>query len=215
MQALKGDLGVLGVADVLRFLARTGKSGRLVFEGVEGEGSVWLDGGVVVAVTAGGDPVRGLAAPLDEAVCSLLRRASGSFAFDPDAPPVPEGTGVGERVEDLLGRALVLLDEWQVLHEAIPSLDLRVRMVEAIPAGEHRTVTAEQWRVLVAIGRECSVGSLAETLGLSELGVLRLVHDLVTAGLAGLASPRPPVGRAPRRSTQSVREGYPDAVRRR
>ena len=209
MPALTGDLAELGCADVLRFLAATGKTGCLRVEGHAGQGSVWVRDGDVVAAAQGPGADREPPGPIDEVLCALLRHESGSFSFDPAGPPAPNGdTGAGtdagaHRVEDLLPRAWALLDEWQVLHEVIPSLDLLVRMVEVIPDGEERTVTADQWPVLVAIGRECTVSALADRLGVSELGVLRLVHALLAGGIASLSAPRPGAGRARRAPVRS------------
>lgn len=185
MLALRGDLETLALAELLEFLAATGKSGCLRLDGDRGQGTVWLRGGAVAAAATDHAPE----APLAEVFCDLLSFQTGSFVFDRDSRSSEDGDT--ERVHDLLDRAQLLLDEWQELHELVPSLELRVGLAAAIPAAGQVTVTAEQWRALVAIGGGCTVARLAAALGLSELGVMRVVQDLVSAGLVGLDKPQP------------------------
>lgn len=185
MLALRGDLETLALVELLEFLASTGKSGCLRLDGDRGHGTVWLRGGAVAAAATAHAPD----APLAEVFCDLLSFETGSFVFDRADQPSEDGDT--ERVHVLLDRAQLLLDEWQELHELIPSIEVRVGLAAEVPAGEQLTVTAEQWRALVAIGGGCTISRLAAVLGLSELGVMRVVHDLVSSGMAGFETPQP------------------------
>jgi hypothetical protein len=178
--ALHGTLDTFGLTDVLQLLAATGKTGCLRVEGDGGQGTVWVrDGAVTAAATE-----RVTGAPLDEVVCDLLRYESGSYAFEVDER-APEAE-VPESLHDLLDRADQLLAEWRELQAVVPSLDHQVGLVEALAEGQEVTVTAGQWPALVAVGRGCTVGDLANSLGLTELRALRTVHDLVMSGLTTL-----------------------------
>src|SRR5262245_13642933 len=77
--ALQGTLDTFALPDVLRLLAGTRKTGRLRLVGDRGNGSVWVDGGSVVATEASGSP-----APkgLGEVFFELLRYRDGSFTFE-------------------------------------------------------------------------------------------------------------------------------------
>jgi len=187
--ALTGDLDDLGLDEVLRFLTRTRQTGCLRVAGDQRETKVWVDDGAVLAATS--DTLRH-ASP-EEVMCDVLRHEGGTFSFDPDGPPAPDGTG--EDLEDLLARAHALVVEWRDLARAIPSLEHRIHLAPSIPDHDHRTVTAAQWPALVAIGRGVSISGLASVLRLSDLAVLRVAHDLVDTGLAELTAPRPPVRR--------------------
>ena len=186
--ALQGTLDTFSLPDVLRLLATTSKTGRLRIDGDRGQGSVWLaDGGVVDA-----DAERAVdGTPTDEVVFELLRFRSGAFAFDGD--DAPNAVGEPEDVESLLRRANALLSEWSELESVVPSLAHEVTLASDLSVDEV-TIDAERWRSLVAVASGRTVGELAKTLGLTELGVSRAVRDLVDLGVAEVESP----GSAPR-----------------
>jgi len=192
--ALRGTLDTLG-RDGLHLLAASAGTGCLRFEGDGGQGTVWVrDGRVTAAETD-----RASGAPLDEVVCDLLRYESGSFVFELDegAPQL----AAAPSVHDLLASAATMLTEWRALQAVVPSLDHRVGLVDAI-ADEQITITASQWPALVAVGDGCTVSGLAATLGLTELHVLRAVHDLVTSGLTTIDAERPARSRTRRPRTR-------------
>ena len=77
--ALQGTIETFALPDVLRLLATTKKSGRLRLSGSRGSGSIWLDGGQIVASEATGSPhAQG---PTD-VVFELLRFKDGDFVFN-------------------------------------------------------------------------------------------------------------------------------------
>ena len=181
--ALQGTLDTFSLPDVLRLLATTSKTGRLRIEGDRGRGSVWLaDGGVVDA-----DADRTLdGTPVDEVVFELLRFESGNFAFDGD--DTASAAGDPEEVDALLGRADALLGEWNELEAVVPSLEHEVTLARDLSADEV-TISADHWPSLVAVSSGRTVGELASSLGLTELGVSRAVRDLVELGVVDVARP--------------------------
>ena len=180
--ALQGTLDTFSLPDVLRLLATTSKTGRLRIEGDRGQGSVWLsDGGVVDA-----DADRTLdGTPVDEVVFELLRFGSGNFAFDGDDTAADAGDEP-EDVEALLRRANDLLGEWAELEAVVPSLEHEVTLAGDLSVDEV-TISADNWQSLVAVASGRTVGELATSLGLTELGVSRAVRDLVELGVVDVA----------------------------
>jgi len=181
--ALQGTLDTFSLPDVLRLLATTAKTGRLRIDGDRGQGSVWLDGGSVVGAAAdrAGDRT-----PTDEVVFELLRFDTGSFAFEPgQKAPQP---GRSEGVEDVLRRATSLLREWTELEAVVPSPAHHVSLAPDLSADEV-TIDADRWRFVVAVASGRTVGELAKELELTELGVSRIVRDLVDLGVADVAPP--------------------------
>jgi Domain of unknown function (DUF4388) len=181
--ALQGTLDTFSLPDVLRLLATTSKSGRLRIEGDRGRGSVWLaDGGIVDA-----DADRVIdGTPTDEVIFELLRFDSGSFAFDGDETATAGGDP--EDVEAVLRRASSLLSEWTELENVVPSLEHEVCLASDLSADEV-TIDADRWRSLVAVSSGRTVGELATSLGMTELGVSRAVRDLVDLGVADVEPP--------------------------
>jgi hypothetical protein len=187
--ALQGTLDTFELPDVLRLLASTRKTGRLRLQTDRGDGSVWVDQGLVVGVqspgTGAGDP--------SEGIFDLLRAKDGSFDFEPDgAPtaPVPPA-----EVEPLLAAAEERLAEWRDIERVVPSVYAWVRLANELPAPEV-TIDAAAWKTVTAIGSGVTVTDLGRSLDLSEVAVCRLVRDLVHLGLASVTDDAParPVG---------------------
>jgi hypothetical protein len=177
--ALQGTLDTFALADVLRLLASTNKSGRLRVSGDRGTGSVWLDAGQVVGSEAdvpGAVDSDGHA----EAVYHLLRFAHGSFTFEAGSEPPAPSAPVS--VEPLLHEAEALLEEWRSIEAVVPSLDAWLTLRPELD-GDEVTVDALRWSLLAAIGGGAAAGEVGESRGLGEMAVLRAVKDLVEAGL--------------------------------
>lgn len=193
---LQGNLDTLPITEVLELLASTKKTGCLRVESENAQATVWLRGGVLTA----GATDRVPDGPFDELVCDLLRFQQGSFVFDVD-DRAPDTADQAAPIEDLLDRARVLLAEWDDLRSSVPSLDHRAALVDHV-GDEPVTITAEQWPILTAIARGCSVRELAEHLQLTELGVLRTLDRLQALGLTSI---QPPLSPRPRHATTSAR----------
>lgn len=194
--ALSGTLDTFALPDVFRLLASTGKTGRLRVTGDRGSGSVWFDGGKLVAteVTGPGGADDG---PV-EAVFSLLRFAAGSFTFENDARAPHAGTPA--EMEPVLAEAENLLVEWRSIVAVVPSLDAWVTLRPAL-GGADVMVDAARWSVIAAVGSGRTIGEVAAALELGELAVCRVVKELVELGLvevgerpADLFAPAPAPG---------------------
>jgi len=180
--ALQGTLDTFALPDVLRLLASTKKTGRLRVSGTRGTGSVWVDGGGVVATEATG--LADKPAPVD-VLFELLRYGDGSFTFeagttaaDPSAP---------SDVEPLLIEAEHQLLEWREIEAVVPSMDAWVTLVRDLPRAEV-VVDGERWKTIVTVGSGTSVAAVGQALGLGEVAVCRLVKDLVEQGLGSVST---------------------------
>ena len=181
--ALQGTLDTFSLPDVLRLLATTSKTGRLRIDGDRGRGSVWLSEGAVVDA----DADRTLdGTPTDEVIFELLRFGSGSFAFDGDDPSSKDGNP--QDVDGLLRRADALLGEWTELEAVVPSLEHEVTLSSDLSSDEV-TIDSDHWRSIVAVASGRTVGELATTLGLTELGISREVRDLADLGVVEVSRP--------------------------
>jgi hypothetical protein len=178
--ALQGTLETFALPDVLRLLATTHKTGCLRITGPGGSGSLWLDGGAIVASEASRSPLAGDAT---EVLFELLRNKEGEFVFDDDekaaAPEEPA------EVEASLAAAEAMLDEWKEIEAVVPSLDAWVSLRAELP-GDEITLDRERWQQLVAVGSGATVGQLGERLGQGELPVSRTVKGLVELGVVEL-----------------------------
>jgi hypothetical protein len=177
--ALQGTIDTFALADVLRLLASTSKTGRLTLEGDRGSGAVAVADGRVhgVDVPQGSGP----SVPAEESLFELLRFREGDFVFDAD-DGVDTAEGEGHDLEPLLARANELLEEWERIEAVVPSPRAWLTLSAAIP-GEEVAIDADRWRVVALIGSGASASGLADALGTSELVTGRLVSSLVELGV--------------------------------
>jgi hypothetical protein len=184
--ALQGTLDTFELPDVLRLLSSTKKTGRLRLQTDRGDGNVWVDEGLVVGVASPSSSD----GEMSEALFDLLRSREGSFVFQAgELAPAP---GLPTDVEPLLVAAEERLTEWREIEKVVPSMYAHVRLAEELPAPQV-TIDADAWRTVTAIGSGVSVAELGRTLDLSEVGVCRLVRDLVELGLGTVTDDAPAV----------------------
>lgn len=176
--ALQGTIETFALPEVLRLLGSGGKTGRLRLSGDRGSGSIWVDGGKVVAAEATG--IREGTSPTG-VVFELLRYAEGSFTFDDDQSNMRPGTP--QDIEVLLGDAERQLADWREIETVVPSLAVRLALADELPDAEV-TLDGNNWRSVVAVARGGDVAAIADALDLGELEACRRAKDLIEAGLA-------------------------------
>ncbi len=176
--ALQGTIETFALPEVLRLLGSGGKTGRLRLSGDRGSGSIWVDGGKVVAAEATG--IREGTSSTG-VVFELLRYAEGSFTFDDDQANTRPGTP--QDIEVLLGDAERQLADWREIEAVVPSLAVRLVLADELPAADV-TLDATSWKAVVAVARGGDVASIADALDLEELDACRRAKDLIETGLA-------------------------------
>ncbi|MBK5223336.1 MAG: DUF4388 domain-containing protein [Acidimicrobiia bacterium] len=194
--ALQGTLETFALPDVLRLLASTKKTGVLRVDTVHGSGELVVADGQLGPSSASASP---RAALPSEVLFELLRTAEGSFVFDADAPV--DGGSAMEDVESALATAEEQLVEWRELELVVPS-SARLVELNTDRQGRDITLTADQWTAISRVTDGCTVDTLGDRLGMSELLTARLVRDLlsieaVTLGDTDVAeAPTPPAAAA-------------------
>jgi len=120
---------------------------------------------------------------IEEAVFDLFRWEQGRFDFR-NGESHSIGALVLIQVEPLIEEAQRRLEEWEVIKESIPSVEVGLRLVRELPE-EHVEVTLsrEDWRVISCIDGRRRVVDVAEALGEGEFKVCQVLHNLVTGGL--------------------------------
>lgn len=182
--SLNGTIETFALPDVLALLSATKKTGELKVNGGRGDSRVWLDKGEMI----GADVPR--ATSFVDALFEMLRLTSGEFAFENDRVPAsPSGPMA---VEPLLLEAQSRLSEWKSIEAVVPSLACAVKLAAEV-SGAQVSVTAEQWRTLVAVATNPDVEGVMGTLGLGEFDSCRMLKDLVQIGLVAVDD-APPAG---------------------
>ena len=109
-----GDLGSMGVVDLLRRMQQGRKSAALHLKGEHHRGTIWFRDGVVVDANTG--RLTG-----EDAVYRLLRWDTGSFEIDFRLPQRP--VAVTTDTSQLLMEGLRRIDEWARIAEQLPPLN--------------------------------------------------------------------------------------------
>ena len=183
--ALQGTLDTFALADVLRLLAATTKTGRLQIDGDRGIGNVWLVDGAVVAGTvdlhhpAGSDGIVPCTEPSD-VVFELLRHVEGTFEFLPDEHTDDSRSPMV--VDEVVDSAEQKLADWREVEAVVPSLDHAVTLASEVD--EEVVIGRDAWKTVLAIGEGRSVSQVGERLGMGEIAVSNAVRVLVDERLA-------------------------------
>ena len=183
--ALQGTLDTFALADVLRLLAATTKTGRLQIDGDRGGGSIWLvDGAVVAGIVdlhhpAGSDGIVPCTEPSD-VVFELLRHVEGTFEFLPDEHT--EDSRSPMDVDEVVESAEQKLADWRAVEAVVPSLGHWVTLAGEID--EEIVIGRDAWKTVLAIGEGRSVSQVGERLGMGEIAVSTAVRVLVDERLA-------------------------------
>lgn len=175
--ALQGDLHSFALADVLRLLAGTTKTGRLDVAGDAGNGEVWFDRGDLVGGEVTTSPH---AAGSADVVFEMLRFENGTFRFDEGE--VPPDTVERCDVDDAIAAAEALLVRWVAIEAVVPSVHTWITLAENVDA-DTITVSGDQWRLLAAIAAGSTPRLVGDRFELTDLEACTVVVDLVELGL--------------------------------
>jgi hypothetical protein len=209
--SLQGSLETFALPDVLVLLASTKKSGELRVVGGETDGRVWVREGQLVQTAIGGKDT-----PSVETVFELLRISSGTFSFAADqaAPKAHEP----EVIDGVLSEAQARLAEWREIEKVIPSLESVLDMAAEAPSAQV-TVSAEQWKLLVALAGGRSVQQLMSLLDRNAFDVCKALKGMVESRLVTVeapkakAEPKPEAAPAPEARQAPAPEARPQPPR--
>lgn len=200
--SLQGSIETFAIADVLRLLAATSKSGRLHVQGPARAGTVWVDSARVLAAESPSTPHVGGAVDI---IFQLLRFERGSFRFELDKYPPNPGDPLD--IELALGEAESMLQEWRELEQQIPGGDAWVQLRTAIDTPSV-TLSAEEWITLVAVSGGRTVADIGDALESGELQTARAIARLLDLGLVEVG-PRPAAASATPMLVATVTESEP------
>jgi hypothetical protein len=191
---LDGTLADFRPGALLAFLSASRTSGVLAVRGNHGVVTIWLEDGIAVAAQseiAGTDVV--------ESLVEILRTPAGTFRYQ-HGQSVPPHLPLLD-ADDLLPRVGRRLQEWESLADAVPSLSLHVKLLNA-DGRDNVLLSGGAWSVSVAVSSgHASVASVAKHLGWSTYRTCTAVRELVDSGRASLV---PPPKRRRKRAEQSV-----------
>ena len=182
--SLQGTIETFAVADVLKLLATTRKTGRLAVSAPDVSGTLWVDESKLVAAEDAGEE-----SAISDVLFRLMRLESGSFTFDADQRPT--GTPEPVEIETAIDQCDTLVKEWREITVVIPSLDSALAL-NGDRDGGPLSLSSEEWRSVVAIGGGATFKSVITTLEGEELPTGRILkaladRDVIVVGDVGEA----------------------------
>ena len=177
---LRGQIADFPIETVLQLLASTGKTGQLEVRGEGQSGSLGFDGGRLVSASTGEDAG-------EAALGAVFTIDHGDFEFIPwkDAP----AANLTGDLDQLLDRAVVERNKIIAIRQIVPRDDLRFRLSERAAERGEITLSADQWRTLLAVNGERDVRGVADHLKVGRLAALDTLAGLVTAGFIDTLEP--------------------------
>lgn len=177
-----GDLSQLKLFDILKPLLMGKKTGKLSFKGRE-NGEMYLElGNIVHAKTSDSSGEYGF--------FTIMGWKMGRITFEPDDVP-PERT-IPIPSEQLLLNWSSKKMEWERIKELIPS-NHAVFCLSLQKDGKDKHISADQWNVLALSNGMRTISEIAKTLNWDELKTVRMIYQLIQAGLLERAEVRKPL----------------------
>jgi hypothetical protein len=182
---LHGPFEVFGFSEILRLLATKEATGRLTVGATGTTAKLYLDRGRLTwAEVEERHPTApaetGVNEHLVDACARFVHCERGSFEFEPGLAS-PSASETEAEVERTLALARVRAEEWRRIAVVVPSLAAQPSLVSEV-LDEPVILSRDQWRLVTAIDGRRSVTSLARVIGMSTLGVCRLLKELAEEG---------------------------------
>ena len=179
---LSGNLELFALADVLRFVARSGATGAVnIYRQVDGGRVLLVDGNVAGAVVddfAAEDPDG-----VVDAAMRLMDGGAGDFALEIE----PVSGPMRQSVEDFLKAVGRRRAEWRKILDSVGSLDGPLEMSALLPSGSAEiTLTPLEWHIAILFDGRRSLREIAHEAGASEFAAATALLAMSNAGLLEL-----------------------------
>lgn len=180
---LSGNLELFPLADVLRFVARSGATGAVnIYRAADGGRLLLIDGHVVGAAVDGLD-----ASDADGVVdfgVRLFDGPGGEFALELEEVDGPARFAVEEYLTAVARRRA----EWRKIIAAVGGLDEPLLLQPHLPAGTAEiTLTPIEWQIAVLSDGNRSLRDIALEIGHAEFATATAVLAMANAGLLEVA----------------------------
>lgn len=178
---LRGEIESFPLETVVQLIHSTGKTGQLEVRSTTGAGGTlgFDDGRLVAAVT--GDDIG------EPALGAVFAVANGAFEFIPwnDAP----AANLSGDLDQLLDKAVEERDRINAIRAVVPDDRSRFRLSERAAEKGDITLSADQWRTLLAVNGDRDVPAVAEHLKAGLTMTRASLAGLVDAGFVDVLDP--------------------------
>lgn len=198
---LSGKLELFALADVLRFVARSGATGAVnIYRPVDGGRVLLVDGHVAGAVVE--DYTAADADGVVDVAMRLMDGGGGDFALELE----PVSGPTRQPVEEFLKAVGRRRAEWRKILASVGSLDGAFEVAALVPSGSAEiTLTPLEWHIAVLVDGHRSLREIAHEAGASEFAAATALLAMSNAGLLSL--PGAPAGTAGDEADVDAEEG--------
>jgi hypothetical protein len=125
-----------------------------------------------------------------EVVRQVFTWVEGFFHFETDE--ITPGGKIPVRIdlENLIIEGTRQLQEWEMLQEEIPSLDMALKFTDRPGANiSNMNLNVEEWRVVSFVNPQNTIQQIGQATHLSDIDIRRVVYSLLQAGLVEIIRP--------------------------
>jgi uncharacterized protein DUF4388 len=170
-------LGALTEGQLRRALDINASTGQRV-------GEILLDQGAITEEQL----IAAVKGQIEEACFDLLRWELGEFDFESHDRFTVE-IPISVSVENLIMEASRRVDELDMIRRKIPTSDVVLAVAPTPPEGAREiNIAPDEWRLLVLVDGQRSVGDICEMANLDEFTGLRTMYGLLSSGLVDIIS---------------------------
>lgn len=125
-----------------------------------------------------------------ETVYLLFTWIDGLFRFDAGVLPPEDAITIRLDLENIIMEGSRHMQEWELLREEIPNLDMALNFVDR-PGANIRDVhlTVDEWKVVSYINPKNTIRQISKANKMNELEIRRIVYGLLQAGLIEIVRP--------------------------
>lgn len=176
---LSGNLELFPLADVLRFVARSGATGAVnIYRPADAGRILLVDGHIVGASVDGYEP--GDSDGVVDTGVRLFDAPGGEFALDLESADGPARFPVEEYLTAVARRRA----EWRKIVAAVGGLDEPLQLEAHVPPGTTEiTLTPAEWQIAVLADGNRSLREIAHEIGQPEFASATALLAMANAGL--------------------------------
>jgi hypothetical protein len=132
----------------------------------------------------------------------LFTWSNGVYRFESNAPSISGRITTSVDLEQIVAEGNQHSYELERLHQAVPDLDVELRLVEQREADAHGiNLSGEEWRVVPLVGQPGNtIRQIAQRYGLNDTEIRRVVDGLLQAGLVEFAPGEEAITSSPSRT---------------
>lgn len=136
------------------------------------------------------DIVESVRAHTLEVVYLIFTWNDGSFRFEPNELPAEGTITVPINLQNIIMEGSRRIDEYQMLQDELPDLDVALRFLER-PSANLRGInlSSAEWRVISFINPRNTIRQIAQYNSTNDFQIRKIVYGLLSAGLVELVVP--------------------------